>query len=226
MYMHVARLNSHFSLLHPYSFFSPPYLELAICLTLGKWRSKCLSLCSCASLWAVSTVIFYKSLLFTSNSSPFIKLPHHLQAALPCSESSTLFSRLFCSWLGQCPFPPLMKNWAFCCPHQLTLPLQGHQMPLPALSPFPELQGLSSTSDKEVQPLPLNASAPWGPADLRAVSYCTKVVPSTEALKTCLLQPGMSLYPQPTSFLQGLCLETHEFLKMLFKTSCSLLVNC
>ena len=108
--------------------------------------NKCLSLCSCASLWAVSTVIFYKSLLFTSNSSPFIKLPHHLQAALPCSESSTLFSRLFCSWLGQCPFPPLMKNWAFCCPHQLTLPLQGHQMPLPALSPFPELQGLSSTS--------------------------------------------------------------------------------
>lgn len=193
--MHVARLSSHFSLLHPYSFFSSPYLELAMCLTLGKWRSKCLNLCSCASLWAVSMVIFYKS-LFTSNSSPYKAFPPSPSGCTSLlSESSTALSRLFCNWLGQRPFSPLMNNWAFCCPHQLTLTLHGHQMPLPALSPLPELQGLSSTSDKEVQPLPLNASAPWGPADLRAISSCTKVVPSGEALKTCLLQPGMSLYP-------------------------------
>lgn len=144
--MYVARLNSHFSLLHPYSFPPPPYLELALCLTLGKWRSKCLSLCSCASLWAVSTVIFYKSLLFTSNSGPFLKLPHHLQAAPPCSLSPAHCSADCCvnGW-ASVHFPHWWRNGLSAAPTRSPFPSRGtkcHSQPCPLSQSYKDYQAL------------------------------------------------------------------------------------
>lgn len=143
--MHVARFSSHFSLLHPYSFFSSSYLELAMCLTLGKWRSKCL--CSCASLWAVSTVIFNKSLLFTSNSGPFIKLSHHhLQAALPCSLSPAQHSA-DCSVTGWASvhFPHWWRTGLSAAPTSSPFPSTGtkcHSQPCPLSQSCKDYQAL------------------------------------------------------------------------------------